>query len=99
MRIFVFTKKNFFKKKYKRYSRDVVDDTDDGSCNVEHEEPGHGAKHCANVLVLCNTNRCNILTCTIFHYPAHTNVNTYPIPVQPLVCAVHVLLIHRDMHK
>ena len=33
--------------------------------------------------------QCSILACTIFHYPAHTDVNPCPIAVHPSDCALH----------
>ena len=47
-------------------------------------------------MLLCNTNahrnnRCNILTCTIFHHPTRVNGNTCPIPVCPQGCVVQML--------
>ena len=35
---------------------------------------------------------CNILTCAIFHHLMRANVNTFPIPVCPMGCAVHAKL-------
>ena len=41
-----------------------------------------------------------IFTCTIFHYQIHANVNTFPIHVYSLDCAVHAIMIdvlHKDI--
>ena len=43
---------------------------------------------------------CNIFTCTIFHYSVHANVNTCPIHVCSLDCAVHAKMtdvLHKEI--